>query len=279
MATVEEDEQTLNARLCIRHTRLQTFTATPPSLKPGDDATTLTWDVNLSPICQGASVLLNSQQVPANGSKSVEQSAGATYTLKVRMRSIEKVLGTITVPYDMSSCETWPVSEFLVQPLVAEKIKEMVDAIDRVSLRSDPTVEVLSGGLKFAVRARRDINNAPDLNIDIDAAINISVENGAPRVHFRSFSIDLDFDGWVAIVTLGMSKALEEVGEALAESKIKAAIGSALEPFISAAAAQFSNKTLHSITFHDIEMRVTFCGEEENAPDIFEPPTDVFEPR
>lgn len=254
----EEDELTLNARVCLRRTRLRRFTASPPSLDPDHLTTTLSWDVDASAACRGLSVTLDSVRVESRGSKTQEQVAAKTYVLRARMRSMEKVLGTVTVPFDLSSCLTVPIGEDLVQGIVQSKVRELVDGIEGVELRSDPTINIESGGMRFSLRALIPVDNAPDIKVDVDGLVELRVVGGSPDVRIRSYSIDVDLPWWVTLATLGASKIAEEFVESVAQDEMKTRMRDALVAAIESEVPR--NVTLLSIDTRESELRITACG-------------------
>lgn len=265
MPITADDEQTLDARLCLRRTRVRAFAAQPPALDPAHTSTTLSWDVEVSPACRNLQILLDGSAVPARGSRLIEQFDRTTHVLKGRAHSVEQILGTLAVPFDLSSCQTFAIGGSVVSQIIQWHLSQMVLAMENMSLRSDPVLATVNGGISLALRARRAIPAFPDLSVDVNAVIAVSVVNGKPEAFFRSFDVDTDFPWWVTGLTAGVSKIVEEVADGFAERRVRRAVRAAIASLYEQVSEQLPDLKLHAISMTELEMLVTLCRIEDDA--------------
>ena len=198
---------------------LNSFTATPPTISPFDEGSTLRWAVTLPD--SSVQIRLNGMRVAARGSQIVRPTVTTRYTLTAHRRRASRPLGVVSVNVDTSSCitVTVPESEF------RDRIRQAVDEVDRAdprfSQRSPARVEIDASGIHVALRLVLAINNFPDPDVDIDCTLGLRIRGGAVEVYLKRFTVDVDWPWWVTVLSAGVSKIVEEFIEDAVEQRLK----------------------------------------------------------
>lgn len=268
-----DDERTLEALVCVRTARLISFTASPLSVGPGNQSTTIAWNVATpGGPCRNLEITLNGSVVPASGQQTFTQNDHATYLLRARLLTATRVLGRIVVPFDFSHCSEITLNEYLIRQVTTFFIAETVAAYAAVTLRSDPTIEVAESGISVGIRARVALPNFPDADVDVDAVVAPSAQDGEAVFRYRSFAVDIDLPWWVTALTAGASKVLEEVVEDMVEAKLKPMLLAKLSQTVTELTAAFQDLEITNIRAEFEGIRVTLCETEIEAelklPDV-----------
>lgn len=244
-------------RQMLAEAKVITFMANPSVASPLAPTTTVSWECEHVP---GVHYHLSRMRVPRKGSKEFQLSAPLICTLSARVGLLSRNLANLHVTYDTSMCHVLSAPESAFTGLLVDAIRSSVSAEPHLSLRRTPVIDLTPNRINCSIRLKRAIDNFPDLKIDIDCAFSVSVEEGRPSVSYASFSIDHDFSGWVAAITSGVSKIVEEILDDYVEGKLKPALLNAVQSFFdsktSLIPAPFS---LFSIAIGDDVVSLMLC--------------------
>lgn len=203
---------------CLDDTTVNSFTASPSTIRPGF-ASTLKWEVNIPGGC-GVKLFLNGSPVSKSGSRSVAPITTTTYRLVGKMHTIEQPLRTVTVGVDKSQCFIQSVSEATVRQMLQSLIESNM-AGTPLRQRSPANVEIDRNGIAVKLRLKVSVPDFFDPDLNINMVIGVSAASNNVVVAYRSYSNDLDWEWWVTGITLGITKFLEEVIENEIERKVK----------------------------------------------------------
>jgi hypothetical protein len=247
------------ARRCVQGVTVSSFRATPDALAPGNSTTTVSWKAKLPAGCPGLTLQLNGATVASEGSRTFTQFDSKTYRLSARAVFAGAVLRQVTVTYDTSQCiqSTW--TETQVDALLGRYIETFIASDTNLSLRRDPQVSLTSRGVEVSIRINRAINNFPDLKLDLDFVLNLSVHEGKPVVAYTSFAVDTDWPWWVTGLSAGITKIVEEVIDEKIEGRLKPGLIQAIRQKLVETAALFPDYQLHSIVMRTDEVSVQVC--------------------
>lgn len=250
------DEDTLT---CLADTRVTSFTATPSTTEPFGSPVTLRWAVSVPSGC-GVAIRLNGQTVSRSGSLQVQPTSTTHYTLSARIGGLTKSLRTVTVAVDTSACVTVPVPESTVRSAIRGVVDALDAATDELSQRSAAAVEVAPDGIAVRLRLEAKVDNFADPNIDVDFKIGLRMRNGTVEPFYRSFAVDVDWPWWVTVVTLGVSKFIEELIEDKIENGARPLILQSVRDLIDGLLDQLPDTMrLHSLQLLTDQIRVTAC--------------------
>lgn len=209
------------AAQCLDRTVLETFAASPPTVRPFGPGSQLTWKAELPESCLGLALRLNGVPVPSSGTRAVQPSATTTYRLEASMFTVKSLLGTATVAVDTRGC----ISGSIPEPDVRAAVQKATDAFDtasrRVSQRSPAAVQVESKGITVRLRMKVTIDNFSDPDLNIDLTLGLRARNGQISPSYRSFSVDVDWPWWITAATVGVSEIIEEVLAGEIEGQLK----------------------------------------------------------
>mgnify|MGYP000218047527 CR=1 FL=1 len=242
---------------CLDSTTVNSFTATPSTIRPGV-ASTLKWEVT-APVSCGVNLFLNNSSVSKTGSRSVAPTNTTTYRLVGKMGIIERILGTVTVSVDKSQCFIQSIDEATVRQMLQSLIESNL-AGSPLRQRSPANVEIDRKGIAVKLRLKVSVPNFFDPDLNIDIVIGVSAASNSAVVSYRSYSNDLDWPWWVTGITLGITKLIEEVIESRIERGVKPLILQKLKEQIDSF-IRFIPPThsLHSLTTEDNEVRGLVC--------------------
>lgn len=179
---VDTDLPDRNADLADRLTdvTLTSFSANRNTVRPFESAT-LHWRV--AGVVSGVRILLNNAQVDASGSLVVQLLHDGTYRLVAAAGpSARRTLGTVTVHVNEGSCVTTRLDNAWERMITAIRVNIEASGYYVRGTSSHPNpiiVEERDGKLWVDVSLSKDINNAPDPFITLQAFFALSVENGA----------------------------------------------------------------------------------------------------
>lgn len=222
------EEMIRKAIECLGNTHLVNFSADKTSVIAGDTVT-ISWDVDIPSTC-GLSVRLNHTQVPRKGSKTVVAAGNLFFRLDCGAAGVNKLLGTVEVAADASSCMQREIPE----DIVADQVRQSVDRSladfnarpenenKQATKRTETGVEVEPGAIVLRLRLKVQVENFFDPNVDVDAKIAVGISpEGNVIAFYRSFAVDVDWPWWVTGITLGISKIVEEFADGTVEAQMK----------------------------------------------------------
>ena len=195
---------------------LKSFTAKPTSIGPFG-ASVLTWSVT-GPV--GFHVKLNSQNVTKTGTQVVHPTSTTTYRLSAHARQASKPLGTVTVTVDRSSCETYDIAN--PQSAIRAPLRQGILQSGDLSFRGDSGLAVTfsPGRISLILRLKKEVNNFPNPDVDIDASFGLAVVNGALVPINEQVSVDISFP-WYAWLVPGAAIGLPIAIDMAKEGAIK----------------------------------------------------------
>jgi hypothetical protein len=248
------------ARECLARVRLASFTAEPTTTEPFGPPATLTWRAAVPDDCR-ISLRLNGSPVGTSGSQRVEPLASTTYTLTAQTAGgLRRTLGTTSVRVDTRACVTVPVPESLLRNEITKAVRAFDTADGRVKLRSDPGIEVDTGGVQVALRFKLAIDNFADPDLDVDMVIGVRIRNGAAEPFYRRFAVDVDWPWWVTAISAGVSKVVEEFIESKIEARLRRQILTAVKAQIDDLVERVpGDLRLHSVRLGRDQLSVTAC--------------------
>lgn len=207
--------------------KLNSFTASPNNVKPGS-AVTLNWSVANA---TGVTLKLNGVTISANGSRTVTPIADTQFRIIAECGcNIRKTLGSLLVNVNESSCRQIPIAESIVRTLIINEVNSQISQHNATSSndltkRSETVVEIDPTGILIKLRFKIAINNAPDPDLNIDMKIGMGVSPGNNiSLFYKNYSTDLDWPWWFDVVSLGITKIIENILEDRIEGKLKPAI-------------------------------------------------------
>ena len=251
------EEQIERAMECLNDTTLDSFTASPQTINPGQTCT-LNWKVTATSGCS-IQVLLNNSVVQKTGSRSVQPTTTTIFRLVGRMFGVQRTLGRATVNVNTSQCITQSVDEDTVRQLLLSLIDENL-AGTPLSQRSPASVEIDRNGIAVRLRLRIAVPHFFDPNLNVDMVITVQAVNGEAVVSYQSFSAKVDWPLWVTGITLGATEFIEGAIEDGIEQKVKPLILQKLKERIDSFLRLIpSNLRLTTITTDADEIKVTAC--------------------
>lgn len=242
---------------CLGNTTVNSFTASPSTVRPGI-ASTLKWNITLPTGC-GVQLFLNGSPVSKSGSRSVAPLNTTTYRLVGRMSTVEQTLRSVTVSVDKSQCFIRSVPEETVRQMLQSLIESNL-ADTSIHQRSPAVVEIDRSGIAVKLRLRISVPNFFDPNLNINMVIGVNGAGNNVAVSFRSYSNDLDWAWWVTGITVGISKLIEELIESEIEKRIKPLILQKLKEQIDSFLSMIPpTHRLHSLMTEADEIRGLVC--------------------
>ena len=242
---------------CLDETAVNSFTASPATVRPGQ-ASTLNWRVATSQGC-GVQLFLNNSTVSKTGTRSVEPTTTTTYRLVGKMSTLQRTLGTVTVAVDTSRCFIQSVEEEAVRQMLRSLIQANL-AGSPLSLRSPANVEIDRNGIAVKLRLKVAVPNFFDPDLNIDMVIGVRAANNNVLVSYRSYSNDVDWPWWVTGITLGITEFIEESLESRIERQVKPLILQKLKEQIDSFLRLIPpTHRLQSLTTEADEIRALVC--------------------
>jgi hypothetical protein len=201
---------------------LKSFTAQPTNIGPFG-ASVLSWSVS-GPA--GFHVELNSQNVAKTGTRVVQPVATTSYRLSAHSGQASKQLGTVQIIVDRSSCETYDIGN--PRSAMEAPLRQRIRNSEDLSFRSDPGLffTFSPGRIRMKLYLKKEFNNFPNPDVDIDASFGLAVLDGALVPIREQISVDIRFPRWVWLipgVALPLSIAID-MGKESATKKMQEAI-------------------------------------------------------
>jgi hypothetical protein len=251
---------------CLSGVDLHSFTAEPATIQPFSAGATLRWRVTVPQGCRVA-LRLNGAPASASGTQHVDPVATTTYTLTAHSLGLRTTLASATVRVDTRACLTGTVPESLIRTELQQVVRALDQGESRVSLRSDPRIEVEDDGIHVALRFKVAIDNFADPDLDVDFTIGVRIRNGAAEPFYRRFAVDVDWPWWVTAVTAGASKIVEEVVEDKIEDGLKPQILAEVKAQIDALVDRLPGELrLNALRFSANQISITACPPGDQTP-------------
>jgi hypothetical protein len=200
----DNDDQLDKALEILGEVKLISFTADPPAIGPFG-ASMLRWHVE-GP--SGFHVELNFLTVPKMGSRAVQPTTTAAYTLVAVAFGLRKVLRTIQVVVQTSACETYQM--YKPDDQIKRTLKAFIDSDSSIYFRIDPrtigwgqtarvfepVVTFSTGRIRFQLYLKKRVNNFPDPSVDIDASFSLVTRDGSLQSAAEQISVDVSVPWW-----------------------------------------------------------------------------------
>jgi hypothetical protein len=248
---------------CLGDTTVNSFTASPTTVRPGH-ASTLNWKVT-SPGGCSVQLLLNNAPVAKTGSRSIEPSTTTTYKLVGKVFTVQRTLATVTVAVDTGQCFIQSVDEATVRQMLQSLIADNLEG-SPLSMRSPASVEIDRNGVAVKLRLKIAVPNFFDPDLNIDMVIGVRAMSGNVVFSFKSYSNDLDWPWWVTGITLGITEFIENAIESRIERLVKPLVLQKLKEQIDSFLRLIPpTHRLHSLTTEADEIRAMVCPLLEDA--------------
>jgi hypothetical protein len=256
------EQMIANAIQRTQNVRLNSFTASSNNIKPGSTVT-LKWSIAST---TGVTLKLNGVTISANGTKTVTPITDTQFRIVAECGcNIKKTLGSLLINVDETSCNQTPIPESIVRSLIINEVNSQISqhnasSSNDLTKRSETVVEIDSTGVLIKMRFKIAINNAPnpDLNIDMKIGMGVSPGNSI-SLFYKSFSTDVDWPWWFDVVTIGISKIIEDIIEDRIEGKLKPAILNGMKTKINETASNIPG-VITQITPVQDAIQLTICN-------------------
>ena len=204
----------------LRGVRIQ-FSAKPTEAPPFGSGSTLSWSITPPDDSGSVTFRLNGSVITPEGAISVQPPETTEYCIEGAVAGARMILARTTVSVVTDHCIRIAVPEQNIRRLLQDAIDEVRASTPLATQRRPASVEVDARGIHVRTFFKIAIQNAPDPDLDIDCVVGLSVEEGAVRVFFRRFSLDLDSPRWFTIASAGVSKIAEQAMETLITNNLK----------------------------------------------------------
>lgn len=204
----------------LRGVRIQ-FNAKPTEVRPFGSGSTLTWSITPPEGSGSVTFRLNGSVITPEGAIGVQPPETTEYGIEGAVAGARMILARTTVSVVTDHCIRIAVPEQNIRRLLQDAIDEVRASTSLATQRRPASVEVDARGIHVKTFFKIAIPNAPDPDLDVDCLVGLSVEDGAVRVFYRRFSLDLDSPRWFTIASAGMSKIAEQAMETLITNTLK----------------------------------------------------------
>ena len=199
-----EDDQLDKALEILDQVRLISFSADPGTIGPFG-ASILRWHVE-GPT--GFHVELGFSTVAKIGSRAVQPTSNAAYTLVAVALGVRKILGTVQVVVQTAACQTYQM--YKPDDQIKRTLTAFINADNSVYFRVDPSsigwgqtahvfepiVTFSPGRIRFQLFLKKRVNNFPDPTVDIDASFSLIVSDGSLQSAAEQISVDVSVPWW-----------------------------------------------------------------------------------
>ncbi len=233
-----EIQETLADRKLLNKVRLRSFTVSPSTIHPFEQAT-VAWDVDVPASVSSeiaVSFKLDGDFVPKSGSKVVSPFTSHAFQLEVRSEHTGRVLGTKLLQIDASECVDAGLPRRSIE-VQAQAVKNLLVA-GSLSSRGDLTVAMKPPGeMVFHVPMTADIPNFfnADVNVDLTIALFIRTPPGGQRLlgaRLSHVSVDVIFHLAEHIASLGSATAAQAIIQPMAADLIQAFLGPQIQSLV-----------------------------------------------
>jgi hypothetical protein len=229
------DEEAIEERKQLNKLRLNSFTATPGTVKPFQPSK-LAWNVLVPADVSSAinvTFTIGNKEVQAVGTLPVSPLSTGAFQLTAHSPLTSRMMGSQVVNVDLSELVEGSLPRAAIQ-FAAQSVKDLFRA-GSISTRGDLSVKMLPpDSLRLEVPLSADIPNFFNADIDVDLDIQVSVKSlqGGARVssgRLSAVSVDVIFHVLEHIFSLGTATAAQALIEPLAEDLIRAFLGPQIE--------------------------------------------------
>lgn len=229
------DQEAIDERKQLNKLRLNSFTATPGTVKPFQPST-LAWNVLVPDSVSSAidvTFTIGNHPVPAVGTLPVSPLATGAFLLTAHSPLTSRMMGSQVVNVDLGDLVEASLPRASIQ-FAAQAVKDLFRA-GSLSTRGDLTVQMLPpDGLRLKVPLSADIQNFFNADIDVELDVRVSVKSlpgGArvPSARLSAVSVDVIFHVAEHIFSLGTATAAQALIEPLAADLIKGFLGPQIE--------------------------------------------------
>lgn len=243
----------------LANVSLQSFTATPASIRPFGSSTQLKWKIQ-RPTGSIVRLFLQGATISTTGTRSVSPDQTTVYRIVAKASTLQRILGSVTVNVDTSACLSSSIPESTIQQTVRDTIATQLPSNDQLSQRSPATVEVATNGITVKLRLQAAINNFADPDINVDFRFTLGVASGQAIVTIASFNTDVSWPWWVTVVTLGVSQIVEEIVANRIEKGIRPVLQTRLKAMVDAQLAALpATHRLHALNTSTDQINFTVC--------------------
>lgn len=232
------DLEAIEERKLLNELRLNSFTATPATIKPFQPST-LAWNVLVPAVVSSAidvTFTVGNQNVPAIGALPVTPIATGAFILTAHSPLTSRVMGTQVVNVDLGELEEGSIPRASIQ-YYAQDVKNLFQA-GSLFTRGDLSVRMLPpDGFRISAPLGANIPNFYDADIDVDLDIRVSVKrlpdnNRIASARLSSVSVDVIFHVAEHIFSLGAATAAQSMIQPLAADLIKGFLGPQIETVV-----------------------------------------------
>jgi len=234
----EQAQQAADERKLLNKLRLRSFTATPGTVEPFQQAT-LAWNVDVpASVTNEIDVTFTIGNKPVSNPGVLPVSALVTggFQLVAHSANTSRIMGTAIVSVNLGDLQEGSLSLASIITS-ARQVQDQLHA-GNVSVRKDVDVEMLaSDGMRLKVYLRAEVEDYFDANIDATLDFKLSVVNttgGGRAVAARLVSVgdDISFDIIDHILSLGTATAAQAILQPFLAELIKGFVGPRIEQIL-----------------------------------------------
>jgi hypothetical protein len=251
---------------CLGAIELNSFAASPTSIRPFHGPATLDWSATVPVGCR-VGFRLNGSPVARSGSLEVFPAVDTAYALIATAGGASRVLGRITIDVDTSACTSGELAEFLLRGQIEDSLESFASDDERVYDPSLDSFEIRSTGLSVSLHMKLEIDNFTDPRVDADFVIGLTVDDGVVHPYYRSFTTDVDWPWYITTLSLGITKIVEEFLDGPVQDELKPAILKKIQGTIDGLVALLpDDMKIHSIRLAEDAVVITACPEGDLVP-------------
>ena len=179
MSTHETNGNGDNDQKWLDQVRLERLVAEPSTIVPFESST-VSWQVD-APAQADLRLGLNGTPVDTEGSIEMRPTLTEQFTLRARVGSRSKTLGTVTVLVDTASCMTSCISQ--LPELIVGAVEPQLLTKPNIYFESGrvPVVAWITDGLLHVkVHVKKEVHGVPDPAVDITMSFGLQVSDQQP---------------------------------------------------------------------------------------------------
>lgn len=262
----------------LRKIRLETFSAEPASVLPGNPVE-LKWRV--AGLQSPLTLKLNGAPVQASGTQTVIPFRSRGFTLEAAALGSRQVLGNVQVAVDLTGCSVHSLPEGEIRTQIRTTLEQLFpsQAGREVKVNNAPNPIVRVRNHRTQVRARVDglrisgelgaefKSLLPDGTITFDATIALGAEGGRATHKIVRFGSDFDYDDKLDFFTLGIAKIADKVIDAKIDDLIRDELDQAVGQLLATQTSLLSITSCELVSVSPAARRIDFtlCPSEEGA--------------
>lgn len=214
-----EPDEGPKERKALKKVKLQSFTATPPSIE-ALGASTLRWHVTGIPPDDPTVILgvfLEDDDVAPNGSKEVSPTFTRTFHLNVKGSVVDQSLGTAQVKVDFGACQEREVLPVAIQGPIEDEIDAQLAGSRKVRPKGGSKARL--GDFRVDVTIPLEIKVRNWFNADMDVSLRFSLfASDRVRSDLRDASADVSWTLLEHLAGLGITGIVQAALQQLAEA-------------------------------------------------------------